>query len=180
MRESASGIFAVVILAVVLIWVMVLAGYSLTESTDYIAGEEGEPRLYFIWRSLVWFVDGGDGVARIFAGLVAIVGVCVQTLAKLHRSTASVVAITVACLAGIIACVVVMMATGERGGPVIRSLRATVGGSEEALRGSIQLFMGLIFVWFASFAGTQLGISLVKKNGALRAVVDRVRRRRGA
>jgi hypothetical protein len=169
MRETASGIVAILILAVALIWVSVLAGYSLAEHTTYLR-EDGEPRLFFIWRSLLWFASEGDLTGRIFAGLVALAGVCIQALAKLHRSVLSVVLIAAACLVGIIACVTVMVVTGEADGPVVRSLRAAVGGDEAQLRGAIQLFMGALAVWFVGFLAAQLGISILKENGAVRAL----------
>ncbi|MBC7771153.1 MAG: hypothetical protein H7210_01530 [Pyrinomonadaceae bacterium] len=156
-------------MVVVLAWVLALAGYALADTTDYI-GEDGEPRLLFIWQSLLWFVNEGDVIARIFAGLASLVAICIQALAALHRRVYSVVAISAACLIGIIACVTVMIVTADERGEVIRSLRATVENIDAAsLSNAIQLFMGTVVVWFVGFMGAQLRISFVKKNGALHA-----------
>lgn len=171
MRKTASGIIALLILAGALLWVSILAFYSLTEHVDYLGADE-EPHLYFFWRSLRWIVGGG-AVGPAFAALLAVAGVCSQALARLHRHVATVVLVAVACLLGVLACVTVMIVTGEEGGSVIRSLRGAVGGDEADLRSAIRLFMGSMVLWFVTMMGTQLGISIVNENGAVRAFFKR-------
>jgi hypothetical protein len=167
-REIASAIVACVILLIVVGLVGVLAAQSLIEDVQYI-DPQGDPHLRLVWRALVWFVTGGDTVAKVFTGLVAIVGVAIQSLAQLHKRAWSVVAVCLVCLIGVVGCVIVMVITSEAGGAVISTLRADVTGDETALRGSIQTFMGLVIGWLVLFLGTQLGISAGKSTGTIHA-----------
>ncbi len=166
MRETAAAIIAGLCLVVVVILVWALALQSLAGNVQYVDAE-GEPRLRFIWRALVWVATGGDTVAKIFTGLVVIVGISIPLLAQIHKRVWSVVLVCIICLLGVAGCVIVMVVISEQSGSVITTIRGAAGGAEASLRGSIQVFMGLVFAWFVTFLGAQLGISAIRPDGAL-------------
>jgi hypothetical protein len=97
--------------------------------------------------------------------MMAVIGVGSQFLATLHRRLWSVLLVCCMCLAGIAACIALLVWID------ITELRSFVdGGKDEVVQRSVNVFVTALIAWFSGFMATQLGISVQRPLGALKKI----------
>lgn len=167
MREKASGMVAIFVLVIAVLWCAALAVTVTSGTIDAIQFVDAneEPHLRLIWQLLAWFSMEG-AVPKLFAGFVAILGVAAQMLANLHKRAWTVVAVAFLCLVGLFSTVVLIASLSEPGGEAIGAIRAAVAAEEDTVASSIKIFLGSLIVWYIGFMAVQLGINIKQPSAA--------------
>lgn len=170
-RKRAAALIGILFLCLVvaaMLWLAWLAGTS-----DYVVLPDSESveQLNFSWRVVFLFIKLGTAVNTIFAVLLTVISAVAIAVTETYKRLPAILAISLLCLAGIAAAVLVLTLVDEEALNQIR-----FGGNSEMdtvevgnrLRGVIAPVIG----WLSALLAGQLGISTIAPNGVLRRLVD--------
>lgn len=130
------------------------------------------PRLNIEWAILKWWISDSSAIGRVFAGLLMILGVGIQIAAKLHTKIWSLLLISLICLTGIGAAIVFLSYGNDPNLDIFKQFRSVVEQDAATVSESIKTVINITIGWLVSFMAAQLGISLLKSEGALKQLTN--------
>ena len=124
------------------------------------------------WAILKWWIGDSAVIGKLFAGLLLVLSVGSQMLAKLHTKIWSLLGICLLCLGGTVAAVLFLIYGNDPALDIFKQFRSVAGGAPDALRSSISTALYATIAWLLSFMCVQLGISYKNAEGALKKLTD--------
>ena len=170
-RASAVISFgALVVTVAVVVWLA-----SLAVNSDFTRiGPDQEPKLRMPWAAVIWFIKSATFVKATYGGLLTVIAVGTGIIGELYKRSRAIIALAALCLAGILACTVILIQLGDPEN--LRVLRYYSDYEELAdLRSGVDTLFGSAIGWFTVFLCTQLGISVRAQGGAGKRLFSRLR-----
>jgi hypothetical protein len=170
-QQKAASILVVVILLAMVGWLCLLATSAL--QTNGSVSPVGEfPKLHAWWAILKWWIGDSQTIANTFAGLLIIISVGGQFLARLHTNMRSIVAICLLCLAGIAAAILFLSNGNDPALEIFKEFRSVVERPKDQVAADVNTVISATIVWLIGIMAVQLGISLKNVDGALKKLIS--------
>lgn len=163
-KQAAAylGVGLLVIAVIAMIWLAVQAGNSdILDKSD-----PDNEKLNHTWRAVAWFMKAGVGLNTLFATLLTVISTTVTIVGETYKKTFEILVICVLCLIGIVAVIFVLTqftATND-----LRYYGEFKGVDNAGVKKLLLSFLGPVIGWFSLFLATQLGVSVVNKEGSVR------------